>query len=68
MCYANKPNILHHIPTVNMCVYKSSGCAYGLCKEVYSVHGVGALSSNANPAHLTDSVSFKLYVGPYRRS
>ena len=44
---------------------KHNSCARRLYIETYCVYGGGALSTDLNAAYLTDSVSFRKYMGVY---
>jgi len=61
----NYMNKQHHISTVNLHDYQPNGCKLNLYREDYRVFGMGALSSDLNSVYLTDSASFRIYIGTY---
>jgi hypothetical protein len=60
--YINKQ---HHLSTVNLHDYQPNGCKVNLYREDYCVYGMGALGSDLNSVYLTDSASFRVYIGTY---
>ncbi|MHB8208723.1 hypothetical protein [Mucilaginibacter sp.] len=61
----NYMNKQHHLSTVNLHNYQPNGCKLNLYREDYCVYGMGALGSDLNSVYLTDSSSFRVYIGTY---
>jgi hypothetical protein len=60
--YINKQHLLS---TVNLHNYQPNGCKVNLYREDYCIYGMGALGSDLNSVYLTDSATFRVYIGTY---
>jgi len=51
--------------TGTLCSYKTNNCPCSLNTESYCVYAEGAWGTDLNSEYLTDSTSFRIYLGTY---